>query len=231
MTDLLERFCDAMDERAGKPAPEQRWGMPEYHRAKLPESVKDLRDYDAGKLTPRQVLGADHKQVYVDSKLVARMWLYSQVMTNLRLSRVGSALTVGEKIISHRLADTAERPVIWNGPDDDDRTTFAMQIGLSRQEMRVWCPATDAAPSWMPLPSDKDSRIRIEKLTKPAPWLAGPWRLAVPAKTESGEHEKWFASKRDATAYARVWLAVLDYHDAVTGYVDPVTDQPGRFPR
>ncbi|MFI5496631.1 hypothetical protein [Actinoplanes sp. NPDC051859] len=231
MTDLPQDHMKAIDKRAALTPGEFRWGMPQYHRARVPLAVADLRAYDNGRLTVGQVLGRNYAEVYRDSKLVARMWLYRQVMTHLRLSKLDTALNVGDEILTWHLADSQDKPVAWNGPDENESTTFKMQTAVSRQQMRVWCPAESAAPAWLPLTGDKDSRILVEKLTKPAPWLGGPWRLTVPSPEEGATHEKWCATKHDAMAYARLWRTVLDYHDAVTGYFNRVTEQFGRFPR
>lgn len=221
MTITLE---DAMDGLAALFAPKH--GDPEYHRPRVTDYRMHVAEFDAGRVKPSDVLGRNCRDVYTDPKKTAREWLYKQVVTELAMSQYEAPpVEPGQNVITWHTA--AEDSIRWIGvdPSDPDLSMIRLNIGMRDKTVgsHLTCPRADVAPTWMPLPDAADERIDIQKATKPGPWVAGPWRLHVPIGTGSARpHEKWFRTRAEATRYGRVWLAVLDFHLAVSeGVTDP----------
>lgn len=108
-----------------------------------------------------------------------------------------------------------ETGCIWLGEPQDSRfSTYKMGI-WTQDKPELECPVTNVAPLGTPLADAKDERLHVEQMPKkPAPWLAGKWRLRVPQLDTIQPHERWFATKKDAVEYGRVWLAIIDFHNA-----------------
>lgn len=111
-------------------------------------------------------------------------------------------------------AGFGEKGARWMGPSDDPRVA-SMRVSFGAELSEVCCEMTTVAPYGTELADPKDPRLDIlQALKKPASWLAGKWRLRVPQLDSIAPHEGWFATRKDAVAYGRVHLAVVDFHNA-----------------
>jgi len=116
------------------------------------------------------------------------------------------SLTKRASLIGQPVMSWYDSETVTYGGEDENRDGFvSLRVGIGSGALPVRkCERNRVAPVNTPIPM-KDDRVQVEKLSKKAYWMQGPWMLTLPDSMPD-----YFRTKRDAVAAGLRRVAIID---------------------